>query len=99
MKFNPIKEINENTHFNVTYDKIKKGCSIDSIQFHIVKKANWKNENYKRNDVQAKNQVNYAVAVANPFTMKLINASLLYAPDIANQDKILDLSESVYPNI
>lgn len=103
---NPIKEINENTHFNVTYDKIKKGRSIDSIQFHIVKKVNWKDENYKRNDVQAQlteeqkqaqNQVNYAVAVANPFTMKLINASLLYAPDIANQDTILELSESVYP--
>lgn len=103
---NPIKEINENTHFNVTYDKIKKGRSIDSIQFHIVKKANWKDENYKRNDAQAQlteeqkqaqNQVNYAVAVANPFTMKLINASLLYAPDIANQDTILELSESVYP--
>ncbi|WP_282800935.1 RepB family plasmid replication initiator protein [Lactococcus lactis] len=103
---NPIKEINENTHFNVTYDKIKKGRSIDSIQFHIGKKANWKDENYKRNDVQAQlteeqkqaqNQVNYAVAVANPFTMKLINASLLYAPDIANQDTILELSESVYP--
>lgn len=103
---NPIKEINENTHFNVTYDKIKKGRSIDSIQFHILKKANWKDENYKRNDLQAQlteeqkqaqNQVNYAVAVANPFTMKLINASLLYAPDIANQDTILELSESVYP--
>lgn len=33
--------------------KNKKGRSIDSIQFHIVKKANWKDENYKRNDVQA----------------------------------------------
>ncbi|EQC88615.1 hypothetical protein LLT7_00420 [Lactococcus cremoris subsp. cremoris TIFN7] len=86
--------------------KNKKGRSIDSIQFHIVKKANWKDENYKRNDVQAQlteeqnqaqNQVNYAVAVANPFTMKLINSSLLYATDIANQDTILELAESVYP--
>ena len=31
----PLEEINEHTHFNVTYDKIKKGRSIDSIQFHI----------------------------------------------------------------
>ena len=101
-----IKEINSFTHFNVEYKKIKKGRSIDSIQFHIVKKANWKDENYKRNDVQAQlteeqnqaqNQVNYAVAVANPFTMKLINSSLLYATDIANQDTILELAESVYP--
>lgn len=101
-----IKEINSFTHFNVEYKKIKKGRSIDSIQFHIVKKANWKDENYKRNDVQAQlteeqnqaqNQVNYAVAVANPFTMKLINSSLLYATDIANQETILELAESVYP--
>lgn len=102
----PLEEITKNTHFNVTYEKIKKGRSIESIQFHIVKKENWKDENYKRNDIQAQlteeqkqaqNQVNYAVAVANPFTMKLINSSLLYATDIANQDTILELAESVYP--
>ena len=103
---NPIKEINENTHFNVTYDKIKKGRSIDSIQFHIVKKANWKDENYKRNDVQAQlteeqkqvqNQFNYAVAVASPYTMQLINTPLIYAPDIANQEIMIGLNENVYP--
>lgn len=103
---NPIKEINENTHFNVTYDKIKKGRSIDSIQFHIVKKANWKDENYKRNDMQAQlteeqkqvqNQVNYAVAVASPYTMQLINTPLIYAPDIANQEIMIGLNENVYP--
>lgn len=102
----PIKEINENTHFNVTYDKIKKGRSIDSIQFHIVKKANWKDENYKRNDMQAQlteeqkqvqNQVNYAVAVASPYTMQLINTPLIYAPDIANQEIMIGLNENVYP--
>lgn len=103
---NPIKEINENTHFNVTYDKIKKGRSIDSIQFHIVKKANWKDENYKRNDVQAQlteeqkqvqNQVNYAVAVASPYTVKLLNVPLIYAADITNQDIMIGLNEHVYP--
>ncbi|RZI47904.1 RepB family plasmid replication initiator protein [Lactococcus kimchii] len=101
-----INEISLHTHFNITYEKIKKGRSIDSIQFHIVKKINWKDENYKRNDVQAQlteeqkqaqNQVNYAVAVSNPLTMKLITASLLSAADIANQDTILGLAESVYP--
>ena len=51
----------------------------------------------RQSQKQAQNQVNYAVAVANPFTMKLISASLLYATDIANQDKILELAESVYP--
>ncbi|PFG79171.1 RepB protein [Lactococcus lactis] len=103
---NPIKEINENTHFNVTYDKIKKGRSIDSIQFHIVKKANWKDENYKRNDVQAQlteeqkqvqNQVNYAVAVASPYTVKLLNVPLIYAIEITNQETMIGLNEHVYP--
>ena len=35
----PLNEINHHTHFDVTYDKIKKGRSIDSILFHISKKA------------------------------------------------------------
>lgn len=33
-----IQEINEHTHYNVTYEKIKIGRTIDSIQFHITKK-------------------------------------------------------------
>ena len=35
---NPLEEINDHTSFNVTYDKVKKGRSIDSIVFHIEKK-------------------------------------------------------------
>ncbi|TEA96307.1 RepB protein, partial [Lactococcus cremoris] len=35
---NAIEEINEHTSFNVSYEKIKKGRSIDSIVFHIEKK-------------------------------------------------------------
>lgn len=34
----PIEEINKNTHFTVTYDKIKKGRSIVGIKFYIEKK-------------------------------------------------------------
>ena len=33
----PLEEINAHTSFNVSYDKIKKGRSIDSIVFHITK--------------------------------------------------------------
>lgn len=37
---NSLKEINEHTHFNVSYEKLKVGRSIDRIQFHIsTKKA------------------------------------------------------------
>ena len=34
----PLEEINAHTSFNVTYEKVKKGRSIDSIVFHIEKK-------------------------------------------------------------
>ena len=46
----PIEEINENTSFNVTYDKIKKGRSIDSIVFHITKKHRADDNSYKLED-------------------------------------------------
>ncbi len=38
IKKTPLEEINAHTHFNVAYDKVKKGRSIDSIVFHITKK-------------------------------------------------------------
>ncbi|MCT0080376.1 RepB family plasmid replication initiator protein, partial [Lactococcus lactis subsp. lactis] len=43
----PIEEINKYTSFNVSYDKIKKGRSIDSIVFHITKKPVARNDFYK----------------------------------------------------
>ncbi|EMF0159940.1 RepB family plasmid replication initiator protein, partial [Enterococcus hirae] len=43
----PLDEINAHTSFNVTYDKIKKGRSIDSIVFHITKKPVARNDFYK----------------------------------------------------
>lgn len=97
-----IKEINSFTHFNVEYKKIKKGRSIDSIQFHIVKKANWKDENYKRNDVQAQlteeqnqaqNQVNYACSSCKSFYHETYKFLFVVCNCIANQDTILELAE------
>ena len=43
----PLEEINAHTSFNVSYDKIKKGRSIDSIVFHITKKPVARNDFYK----------------------------------------------------
>ncbi|WP_251905125.1 replication initiation protein, partial [Lacticaseibacillus paracasei] len=41
-----IEEINAHTSFNVTYEKVKKGRSIDSIVFHIKKKPVARNDFY-----------------------------------------------------
>ncbi|MDU2137981.1 MAG: RepB family plasmid replication initiator protein, partial [Staphylococcus warneri] len=46
----PLDEINAHTSFNVTYDKIKKGRSIDSIVFHIEKKRMADDNSYKLGD-------------------------------------------------
>ncbi|MCT0028569.1 RepB family plasmid replication initiator protein, partial [Lactococcus lactis subsp. lactis] len=43
----PLKEINAHTSFNVSYDKVKKGRSVDSIVFHITKKPVARNDFYK----------------------------------------------------
>ncbi|MBG1277903.1 replication initiation protein, partial [Lactococcus lactis] len=41
-----IKEINAHTSFNVSYEKVKKGRSIDSIVFHITKKRRADDNSY-----------------------------------------------------
>ena len=46
----PLEEINDHTSFNVTYDKMKKGRSIDSIVFHITKKRRADDNSYKLED-------------------------------------------------
>ena len=46
----PLEEISAHTSFNVTYDKIKAGRSIDSIQFHIEKKRRADDNSYKLED-------------------------------------------------
>ncbi|MQW24038.1 MULTISPECIES: RepB family plasmid replication initiator protein, partial [unclassified Lactococcus] len=103
---NSLTEINLNTHFNVTYDKIKKGRSVSEIQFHIEKKVNWKDEEYKKNDTKSQLSIEnkkkeqndlLAKAISNPYTMQLITAGLLFATDMAKQKTLIGLSEHVYP--
>lgn len=102
----PVEQISEHTHFNVTYDKIKKGRSIAEIQFHIEKKAHWKDEKYKLNDEVAKysieqkqqqNDILFAKGIANPYTIKLLTSNLITGLDMANQETIIGLSKHVYP--
>jgi len=46
----PLEEINDHTSFNVAYDKVKKGRSVDSIVFHITKKRRADDNSYKLED-------------------------------------------------
>ena len=105
---NSLKEINAHTHFNVTYDKIKKGRSIDSIVFHIEKKPVAKNEYYKQEeqdpvylenkaDREAKQKMLFAEAMQSPYTKLLGEKWLINVADMQNISTMTGLAEKVYP--
>ena len=82
----PLEEINDHTSFNVTYDKVKKGRSIDSIVFYITKKRRVDDNGYKLEDetyqkakVQKEQKENllYAEAMQSKYTKLLLEHFLL----------------------
>ena len=104
----PLEEINAHTSFNVTYEKVKKGRSIDSIVFHIEKKPVAKNENYKEEqqdtvylqtkaDREAKQKMLFAEAMQSPYTKLLGEKWLINVADMQDISTMTGLAEKVYP--
>ena len=106
----PLREISEHTHFTVTYDKFKKGRSIDSIQFHISKKEQPQelNGEYKEREqdhayLQGKKNreeqtaLLSAKAMQSPYTFVLIQVELLNAYDMQDITLMANLQLEVYP--
>ena len=104
----PIEEITNHTSFNVTYEKIKKGRSIDSIVFHIEKKPVAKNENYKEEqqdtvylqtkaEREGKQQVLFTKAMQSPYTKLLGEKWLINFSDTQDIPTMVGLLEKVYP--
>lgn len=103
-----IQEINEYTHFNVTYEKIKKGRSIDRIQFHIRKKQVAKNEFYKeeqqdpmylheKTDRENEQEKLFAQAMQSPYTTILGEHMLLGFKNMQDIKLMAGLQQVVYP--
>jgi len=104
----PLKEINAHTSFNVSYDKVKKGRSVDSIVFHIEKKPVAKNEYYKQEeqdpvylenkaDQEAKQKMLFAEAMQSPYTKLLGEKWLINVADMQDISTMTGLAEKVYP--
>ena len=104
----PLEEINAHTSFNVSYEKVKKGRSIDSIVFHIEKKPVAKNEYYKQEeqdpvylenkaDREAKQKMLFAEAMQSPYTKLLGEKWLINVADMQNISTMTGLAEKVYP--
>lgn len=101
-------EINNHTHFNIVYEKIKKGRMIDSIQFFITKKKVAKNENYKQEQqdiayIQGKQKKEeeqqrlFTHAMQSEYTTLLAENALIGFRDVQNITLMADLQRLVYP--
>ena len=102
----PLEEINDHTSFNVTYDKVKKGRSIDSIVFHITKKRRVDDNGYKLEDetyqkakVQKEQKENllYAEAMQSKYTKLLLEHFLLSPYEMTDPAIMSGLQKNVYP--
>lgn len=105
---NAIEEINTHTHFNVTYEKVKKGRSIDSIVFHITKKLVARNDFYKLEeqdpiylqDKANKEQAEELLAgkaLKSKYTKLLLDNMLLSPYEMTDTSLMAGLQAHVYP--
>ena len=101
-----ISEINEQTTFNVTYDKVKKGRSIESVSFHITKKPVADDTSYKSDDLayidgkirqeEREKDLVYE-AMKSPYTKLLMEHFLLSYIDLTDTAILSGLQKNVYP--
>ncbi|NEX51637.1 RepB family plasmid replication initiator protein [Lactococcus lactis] len=102
----PLEEINDHTSFNVTYDKVKKGRSIDSIVFHITKRRRVDDNGYKLEDQayiegkKAKEETEknlYTEAMQSRYTTLLLENMLLSPFEMQDIKLMSGLQAHVYP--
>ena len=101
-----LAEINAHTSFNVNYEKIKKGRSIDSIVFHIEKKRMADDNSYKldnrayqedKKQKETDNRLLAGEALENKYTKLLIEHFLLSPYDMTDTATMAGLQKNVYP--
>ncbi|EGO5060950.1 RepB family plasmid replication initiator protein [Enterococcus faecalis] len=104
----PLEEINTHTSFTVTYDKVKKGRSIDSIVFHITKKRRADDNSYKLEeqdpiylqDKANKEQAEELLAgkaLKSKYTKLLLDNMLLSPYEMTDTSLMAGLQAHVYP--
>ena len=102
----PLEEINDHTSFTVTYDKVKKGRSIDSIVFHIEKKRQADDNSYKmedqayKTDKKIKEETEEKLvyqAMKSKYTQILLENMLLSPYEMTDTALMAGLQKNVYP--
>ena len=101
-----LDEINAHTSFSVTYEKIKKGRSIDSIVFYITRKHVADDISYKLDDpayidgkIRQEEREKDLVyeAMKSPYTKLLMEHFLLSYIDLTDTAILSGLQKNVYP--
>ncbi|MCT1183976.1 RepB family plasmid replication initiator protein [Lactococcus lactis] len=102
----PLEEINDRTSFNIAYEKVKKGKSIDSIVFHITKKRRADDNSYKLEDKTYKESIVEkeeqelllsARAMESKYTKLLLENFLLSPYEMTDRSIMVGLQKNVYP--
>lgn len=102
----PLEEITKHTTFSVTYEKVKKGRSIDSIVFHITKKQVADDISYKQSDPayidgkirqEETEDMLTVMAIKSPYTKLLMEQFLLSYLDLTDTNILAGLQRNVYP--
>lgn len=102
----PLEEINDRTSFNIAYEKVKKGKSIDSIVFHITKKRRADDNSYKLEDktykeVKAEKKESEKdlvfKAMESKYTRLLLENFLLSPYEMTDTSLMAGLQKNVYP--
>jgi len=103
---NAVEEITKYTSFNVTYDKIKVGRSIDSIVFHIEKKRIVDDTSYKiedktyqenRKQKEQSEAILVKQAMESKYTWLLLDNMLLSPYEMTDTGLMAGLQKNVYP--
>lgn len=104
----PLEEINDRTSFNIAYEKVKKGRSIDSIVFHITKKPVARNDFYKleeQDPIYLQDEANKeqaeellaGKALKSKYTKLLLDNMLLSPYEMTDTSLMAGLQAHVYP--
>lgn len=103
---NAVEEITAHTSFNVNYEKVKKGRSIDSVIFHIDKKRRADDNSYKLEDTafqldKKQKEQSEAVlvkqAMESKYTRLLLDNMLLSPYEMTDTSLMAGLQAHVYP--
>lgn len=94
-----INEINLETKYDVTYERVRKGRKPIGFKFYVTEKniAPLPQNMKSREEIEKEFAEQFAKAFSSPYLMKLASLQLISTPDMTNQEFHVKLLEDVYP--